>query len=205
MGNSFELHQSGTEVFWGEMPPSEHLVQFYQDDHVFLDTLEGFVSGGLRAGDGVIVIATESHLSNLESRLRARRHDFDGALSSEQYIPLVASDVLDQFMVNRWPDETAFERVVSQLLVRAKGPGRKIRAFGEMVAVLWARGDQGATVRLEYLWHRLCEEHGFSLFCAYPKIGFTGDAAASITELCAVHSRVIPDGTSLINLIRETD
>jgi len=31
-----------------------------------------------------------------------------------------------------------------------------IRAFDELVAVLWVRGDNGATVRLEYLWQELC-------------------------------------------------
>jgi hypothetical protein len=29
--------------------------------------------------------------------------------------------------------------------------GRKVRAFGEMVALMWARGECGATVMLEHL------------------------------------------------------
>lgn len=192
MSSSFGVYQSGTDIFWGEMPPSDHLVQIYESDQIFLDTLHGFVSGGLRAGDGVIVIATDSHLISLEERLRADGHNLEKALSSDQYVPLLAEEVLAEFMVNGWPDDTAFEQLVHRLLTRAKGTGRRIRAFGEMVAILWARGDQGATVRLEFLWHELCKSEGFSLFCAYPKIGFTGDAVASLSELCAVHSRIIP-------------
>ena len=38
---------SGIEVFWGEIPPCDHLIQIYNDDAVFLDTLEGFAAGGL--------------------------------------------------------------------------------------------------------------------------------------------------------------
>ena len=95
-------------------------------------------------------------------------------------------------MVDGWPDETRFRAVVRELLTRARGNGRRVRAFGEMVALLWARGDQGATVRLEYLWHQLCNTDGFSLFCAYPRIGFTGDSSQCISELCDLHSKVIP-------------
>lgn len=192
MNEPYDLHQNGQEMFWGEIPPSEHLIQIYDTDQVFLDTLEGFVAGGLRAGEGVIVIATAGHLERLEERLLLAGFDADGAQDSGQLTALQAEDVLSQFMVNGWPNEQHFKQVVSSLLARARGDGRKVRAFGEMVAVLWARGEQGATVRLEFLWHQLCNSEGFSLFCAYPRVGFTGDSASSISELCDLHSRLIP-------------
>ncbi len=57
---------------------------------------------------------------------------------------------------------------------KTRRDGRRVRAFGEMVAVLWDQGQNAATVRLEHLWHKLCpEEKDFSLFCTYPKAGFT--------------------------------
>jgi hypothetical protein len=66
-----------------------------------------------------------------------------------------------------------------------------VRAFGEMVALQWARGNSGATHRLEELWHHLCQKDGLSLFCAYPKSGFTQDADVSIKQICETHSKVI--------------
>jgi hypothetical protein len=60
-----------------------------------------------------------------------------------------------------------------------------------MVALLWAQGHSGATVHLEHLWHALCAAESFALFCAYPKNGFTQDAAASMQEICEAHSKVI--------------
>lgn len=60
------------DVFWGEISPCEHLVQIYQDEDVFLDSLEGFIAGGIQAGDGVVVIATPMHLASLNERLNAR-------------------------------------------------------------------------------------------------------------------------------------
>jgi hypothetical protein len=182
---------SGIEVFWGEIPPCDHLVQIYDDDAVFLDSLEGFVGGGLRSGDGVVVIATTAHLDILEDRLKGRGIDVDAARIQDQYIALDAEDTLSKFIVKGWPDEDLFTPLVADIIVRAKGNGRRVRAFGEMVAVLWARGQNGATVRLEHLWHRLCREQHFSLFCAYPSIGFTQSLSESMKEICSTHTRII--------------
>jgi hypothetical protein len=183
---------STATIFWGEMAPCEHLVQIYQTDAVFLQALEGFVCGGIQAQDGVIVIATRSHLHSLENRVLARGIDLNAARDCDQYVALDAEETLARFMVNQWPDDRLFEQVVTELLDRVGRAGRRVRAFGEMVALLWAEGLNGAVVRLEHLWHRFCREKGFSLFCAYPRIGFTADMGSSIQEICAVHSRVLP-------------
>jgi hypothetical protein len=167
------------------------MVQFYENDGVFLDTLEGYVLGGLRAGEAVIVIATRPHIDSLERRLTRQGADLAAARAGDQFIVVEAEKVLDRFMINQWPDDALFHEFVGELLGRAKAGGRRVRAFGELVAVLWARGCSGATVRLEHLWHRLCAEHSFNLFCAYPRIGFTQDAEDSIREICAQHSRLI--------------
>ena len=96
-------------------------------------------------------------------------------------------------MVNGWPDEQRFERAIGEILEKARRNGRKIRAFGEMVALLWAKGNRDATLRLEQLWHGLCQRESFSLFCAYPRSGFTKQASESVADICALHSKVIPD------------
>jgi len=180
------------QVFWGELAPCDHLVQIYSDDAAFLDALEGFVAGGLRGGEAVILIVTRPHRLALEARLSAHGLDLPAARSQGRYIPLDAEKTLRKFMVRGWPDEELFEAVVAGLLERAAAGGRRVRAFGEMVALLWANGQTGATVRLEHLWHRICERDGLSLFCAYPRSGFTQDAESSLREICEVHTRVIP-------------
>jgi len=179
------------DIFWGEIAPCEHLVQIYQEDNAFLDSLEGFVAGGLRSGDGVVVIATPSHTAALEDRLRAQGIDLATSRNEDQLIVLDAEECLDQFMVGQWPDAELFDQFVTQVLQRAGRSGRRVRAFGEMVALLWAQGHNGATVRLEHLWHELCRRESFSLLCAYPRAGFTKDAQESIREICAAHSKVL--------------
>ena len=187
MESSRDLFEAGLRCS-GRSAPSEHMAQFYQDDSVLLDTLWGFLGGGLRVG--VIVIATENHLNALEQRL-AGLVDLDLRRSEDQYIPMVAEDALARFMRNGWPDERLFADVVFELIARARGDGRNVRAFGEMVAVLWGRGDHAATVHLEHLWHGLCNTQAFSLLCSYPKAGFTQDPSDSVRAICEAHSRLL--------------
>jgi hypothetical protein len=153
--------------------------------------LAGFVAGGLRAGEATIVIATPEHLHQLEDRLEATGLDLSAALFDDRYIPLDAEQTLERFMCNGWPDAELFNAVVTEILVRAKGDGRRVRAFGEMVALMWDRGQAAATVRLEHLWNKLCHRDGFSLFCAYPKTGVTREYVESMGEICMAHSRLV--------------
>jgi hypothetical protein len=193
MGTVTNLKTIRSGIFWGEVAPSEHLVQIYANDDTFLDALEGFVGSGLRAGESVIVLASAAHLHDLEKRLRHGSWiDVDRARWEDRYIALLARETLDKFMVNGWPDEQLFERAVTPLITRARGEGRRVRAFGEMVALLWAEGNAAATIRLEHLWNKLVAAEKFPLFCAYPLAGFTQDAAASLQTVCDTHSRAIP-------------
>ena len=179
------------EIFWGEISPCDHSVQIYEDDQTFLDALEGFIAGGLRNGDAAIVIATPTHTASLTNRLSQQGLDLGSAVLSDQLILLDASETLARFVRDGWPDEDLFLQTVRGILARARIGRRNVRAFGEMVALLWAQGYNGATVRLEHLWHQLCQREAFSLFCAYPRSGFTKDALESMRDICEVHTRMI--------------
>jgi len=154
------------EIFWGEIAPCDHILQIYEDDQVFINTLHGLVSNGLTAGDSVIIIATTAHLKLLNQRLCADGIDLFSLTLHDHYIPLNVEDTLSQFMINGWPDENLFYHLLTNLLLRTRNKGRNVRAFGEMVAVLWSQGFSGATVHLEHLWSRFCETEAFSLLSA---------------------------------------
>ncbi len=186
-----EWKNSRINVFWGEIAPCDHLIQFYDNDEIFLNTLEGFVGCGLLSGDSIILIATKEHLLKLNERLTGQNFDTESLINSGQLLPIDASEALKAFMVDGWPDEIMFDKYISELINRAAKDDRRVRAFGEMVALLWQQGLNGATVRLEHLWNRLHEKKKFSLYCAYPKNGFTQGAEHSLNSICAAHSKVI--------------
>jgi hypothetical protein len=185
-----------SQVFWGEIAPCDHLCQIYDNDEVMLNSLEGFIFSGLEQGESIIIIATASHLNALEDRIKVHGYDIGILTASDQYIPLNAEQALAKFMVNGWPDEKLFPKMVKELTMRARGKtGRKVRAYGEMVAILWAQGYNGATVQLEHMWNRFCETDALCLFCAYPRIGFTQDMNSSVMEICKAHSKIISGET----------
>jgi hypothetical protein len=191
MGIVTALPVAHPHVFWAEMSPCEHVVQIYGDDRVFLDGLEGFVGNGLREGESAIVIATAMHLHGLEKRLRLNGVDVGKAKFENRYVARLAEEVLAEFMVNDWPDENRFLDAMQGLIGRARGEqNHKVRAFGEMVAILWSRGLHAATIHLELLWTKVLASERFPLFCAYPRDTFTKNATESIQEICLMHSRV---------------
>jgi len=179
------------EVNWGKIEPTDHIAHFYDDEASFLRMLEGFVAEGLLAGESVIVLTTVAHMFALNARLEGKRIDLRKARRNDQYLDLNAESFLATFMVGGQPDPQKFNEAVSALLNRARASGRKVRAFGEMVAILWGKGQSDATVRLESLWNQLREKNPFPLFCAYPKAGFTEGTQESLNEICAAHTKVI--------------
>jgi hypothetical protein len=185
------MAKKGYDAFWAELSPCEHLVQIYEDDAVFLDTLAEFVAGGLLQGESVVVIATPQHRQGLQKRLASKEIALGAAQSTDQLILLDAEQTMAEFLVEKWPDDALFHEAIGRIIQRAKRNGRKVRAFGEMVAVMWAQGYCGATIRLEHLWANFCRDQRFSLFCAYPKTGFTENAAEDIGRVCALHTHIL--------------
>ncbi|MDO3628712.1 MEDS domain-containing protein [Mucilaginibacter sp. BT774] len=183
--------KSRADIFWAEIAPCDHVVQIYENQDVFLDSLSGFVGGGINAGECVIVIATAVHLHALKDKLESFGIKVDSLIDDDRFIAVDAEETLAKFMVDGWPNEELFIKTVSKLIDKAGLKQRRVRAFGEMVAVLWAQGNAGATVNLEYLWNRFCEKQSFCLFCAYPKSGFTHDINQSIDDICGCHSKMI--------------
>jgi MEDS: MEthanogen/methylotroph, DcmR Sensory domain len=186
--------RSNLQVFWSELAPCDHVVQIYDNDKTLLDSLEGFIGSGIIAGDGIIIIATPEHIIALEDRLIKQGFDIDELTASGTYISLTAQETLNSFMKDNWPDPDLFFKLVNNLLKRMQRHGGKVRAFGEMVALLSAQGFIGATMQLESLWNQLHKREEFSLFCAYPKMGFTGDIASYLKPICAAHHKII-DGS----------
>jgi hypothetical protein len=91
------------------------------------------------------------------------------------------------------PDPTPFRATLIPLIEQASH-GRKdclVRAYGEMVDVLWRAGQTVAAVRLEMLWNELAQNQSFALLCGYSMGHFYKDAAHH--EICGLHTHVVSD------------
>ena len=113
---------------------------------------------------------------------------------------LDAEETLSKFMVDGRPDAARFSQLIggliSDLSAGKNGAGSGLAIFGEMVAVLWARGEEAAALELEQCWNELARTQAFSLRCAYPtkEFGRPGYRDAFL-KICEAHSGIIPDET----------
>lgn len=180
-------------VDWREMSDCDHFVQFYEADESLLDSLSGFIGTGLSTGAGAIVVATKEHRNGLNDLLRTNGVDVTSATTSGRYVSLDAAETLAKFMVDGSPEPNRFTELIGGMIASVTDGRQAIRAFGEMVALLWAEGNYAGAIRLEQLWNDLQKSHSFSLFCAYPMNGFCGETLVEpLNGVCTAHSRVIP-------------
>ena len=66
---------------------------------------------------------------------------------------LDAEDALATFMIEDYPDPVCFKRAIGDVITQALGGRTRttLRAYGEMVDVLWKRGKEDAAIKLEIL------------------------------------------------------
>lgn len=152
----YEISPLAPRVQWPDADHHGHVVQFYAEDAALLDSIARFIATALEAGDTAVVIATQAHRDGLRQRLADRGLDVEGAIRRGHFMALDAGDTLSKFMRDGSPDPRAFANVVGGVFDRARavagvGP-RRVAAFGEMVALLWAEKPEAA-IQLEQLWN----------------------------------------------------
>lgn len=180
-------------VDWSKVGEREHFVQFYESDAFLIDSVSEFIGAGLRSGDGSLILATAEHREAIHRKLAAGGVELAAAIADGRCVMLDAAEMLAKFMIDGSPDARWFADTVGNEIARVAEGGRRVRAFGEMVALLWAGGNRDAAIRLEELWNELGKAHRFALMCGYPMSGFSlaGDGAP-LCGVCACHTRVVP-------------
>jgi signal transduction histidine kinase/ActR/RegA family two-component response regulator len=172
-----------------------HAVQFYDDDAFLHSAVADFLEAGLHASQPAVVIATPLNREAFADRLTARGHDVAALERAGELTMLDASETLASFMVGQFPDPELFRKTVGGVLDRCIG-GRieaTVRAYGEMVNVLWRDGNPEGAIRLEELWNELSQTYRFSLLCGYAMGNFYKEGhAAGFHDVCAHHGHVLP-------------
>jgi len=174
---------------------TRHEVGFYSEGRHFLDDVTRFIKEGLKAGNAVIVFATESHRESVLLELQADHLDMGMAIEEGRYIPLDAADTLSAFMVNGMPDPVRFLELLGDLTMTAIESANREHArvlvFGEMCHLLWAEGHAEAAIQIEKLGNKLTAKiHAVDIHCGYHLHGEVAMNDDVFERICAEHSAV---------------
>src|SRR5690242_16458146 len=175
--------------------PRDHIVQLYQDEAFLNRAVCRFAAAALANGEGVILVPTSRHWDAFRPRLEAEGVDVQAALKGGQLTVVDADELLPRFMREAMPDAPVFLGLAAEVVSKARGGGRypKVRWWGEMVNVLWERGDVAASMNLEDLFDQLAHQQDLAIFCSFLMDNFDGEVhARMLPRLGENHSHLIP-------------
>lgn len=169
----------------------DHAVYFYRDDAELAHTVGVYLTDALGETAVAVVMATASHVKAFEREVAACGTDVEGALDRGRLICLDAGAMLGKLTVGGQIDRQAFDNEVGGVLRAAAEAGGVVRAYGEMVDLLWQAGDVSAAIELERLWNELIDELRFSLLCAYRSATTVApEHEHALRGICQAHSAV---------------
>ena len=175
--------------------PRDHIVQLYQDQDFLNRAVCRFATAALTQGEGVILVPTRAHWNAFRPRLEAEGVDVQTVQDRGQLTVVDAEELLPHFMREAMPDAPVFLGLAADIVTRVRGAGRypKVRWWGEMVNVLWERGDIAASMNLEDLFDQLAHEQDIAIFCSFVMDNFDGQLhTRMLPRLGENHSHLIP-------------
>lgn len=167
-------------------------MQFYENDQHLAEVAANFLGTGLGGDDHLLIIATEPHRRAFRHQLESKGFDVARAIESGRVAFFDAREMLTKLMRNGEPDARLFEAEVGQTIARKTASlagSAHLRAYGEMVDLLWHDGQRDAAIRLEELWNELQSRHRFTLLCAYAVESFYQEPA-ELERVASTHSHV---------------
>ncbi|HJQ74723.1 MAG TPA: MEDS domain-containing protein [Gaiellaceae bacterium] len=196
-------------TFLENAPPAEHAVQVYVELDELAASLGRFLDAGFRLGEPALLIVTQGHWDVFRTELERRRGSVDELEEQGLLVRYDADETLAGFMESEGPSAPRFEEVVGAVVdeVAARFPDRTVRAFGEMVDVLFQRGQQAAAIEVEELWNSLLETRRLALLCGYELDVFDLETQTSaLPEIVRTHThpRPVADPPRLAAAVHET-
>lgn len=172
-----------------------HAVHFYENEQFLSAAVADFLAEGLATQEPVVIIARKSHTDSCLTRLRSKGIDTVRAMQLGRITILDAEETLAKFLVGGVPDRAKFMSVIGGTIDRImrRRQQRPVRAYGEMVDILWQAGNTDGAVRLEELWNELARQHHFSLLCAYALGNFySSTSTEQMDRVSQLHTHILP-------------
>ena len=171
-------------------PPLCHAISFFDSQEQLCEEIGSFVADGLRQGEPALIVTNPDHRRGISSELQARGVDVEETVTRGDLLLVDAEETLAALMTNGIPDSALYHQnvgaAVTQLLRGRPGP---VRIFGDMVDLLWKRGEHDAAIRIELLSNQLAMYHPISVICGY-SMGHFLKRAPAMQTVQHLHGRV---------------
>jgi hypothetical protein len=172
-----------------------HGVQVYGDAADLAESVAAYLAAGFDRNQPSVLVATPEHLSLFADRLGSRGWTLERAESAGLLVVADAEETLASILGPEGLDRERFEHAVGDLLdgVQSGPDGPPARVFGEIVDLLYRRGQADAADELEQLWNALARSRRFSLLCGYRLDVFDSRTQIeTLPQVCREHSHVLP-------------
>jgi hypothetical protein len=193
-----ELSQALAESGCGRGPTHAgvpgHDLHIYHTEESLIHTVVHFLAAGVRAGQPIVVIATEEHRRAFADGLRAQGLDTEELYTGRLAVWLDARSTLSAFMEGARPNRELFMATIGNVFegLIKKRSYLIVRGFGEMVDLLWKDGNAEGALLVEQLWNDLADRYSYSLLCAYSVQNFFMPGGIDgFRRVCAQHTHAL--------------
>lgn len=186
------LDYSSSEIL-SKADQGQHIVQIYRSENYLAEAVGLYIRQAMAKKEAVVIIATPQHQELFKKRLSSQ--DIESYKARGLFHFFDADGTLSKFMQNGMPQWALFNETIGEILnaIRRTYPSVKVSAYGEMVNILWHKGNIEGAIALEEYWNDLAKIHKFSLFCAYYLDGAASEMEAhKLKKICDTHSHFIP-------------
>jgi two-component system cell cycle sensor histidine kinase/response regulator CckA len=165
-----------------------HLLTLYRTDGFLCGRVAAWLAEALRGDGGAIALTEARYHAHLRQALALEGVDADALTAAGRLVILDAAATLARILASGPPTTEAVRRVAGPWLdsVRAAS-GPEIRAYGDMVNVLWERGQPDVALVLEQIWHELLQGTQVELLCGYRADPLSVGRVQGLQALCGAH------------------
>jgi anti-sigma regulatory factor (Ser/Thr protein kinase) len=165
----------------------DHEVAVYETVRELGERVAAFVAAGLTSGERCLMLARPTLRLAVDDALLALGVDIVEAERTGGYVPLDAETTLNRFLVDGTPDAERFMTLAAESM---PDDDRPTRAYGEMVSLLWERGDVVVALQLEALWTAYSRGRPITILCSYPVSAVSHADLGDVARLCELHSHI---------------
>lgn len=144
-----------------------HVVQLCPNKSAQAKLLTNYISEGLLNNEAVIVIARPVLRKALWTKLQALGLDMVRYKARGQIKLYDAELLLSTILLNDVVDEHYFHTFIGSQIEAARATYGKVRAFGEMVEILWQRGLRDTALQLETIRNDLGKKYELTVLCTH--------------------------------------